>query len=83
MSGHCDKIVLLRVVWAIVGSYQSVSVGKKEYLFKSSREMYYVDRCGFHGILMLHCPIICCFLFTFNGRADRGICWKSELNSVE
>jgi hypothetical protein len=66
MSVDCGKFILLKVVWAVVGSYQFVE--GKNYLYRSSREMYQLDGCELHGILMLHCPIICHSLFTFNGK---------------
>jgi hypothetical protein len=63
MNGHSGKFILFVVVKAIVGSYQ------RKYLYKNYGEMHYVNKCGFHGFLMLHCSIFCLSVSTFYGKA--------------
>ncbi len=58
----------------------SLPVFEREYLCRNSGEMHYVDKCGFHGFLMLHCLIFCLSMSTFYGKAwDWGICWDFKL----
>jgi hypothetical protein len=55
---------LSRQLWEPV----NLPMFEKEYLYESFKEMNYVEGCGFHELLMLHCPMFYFYLSTFYGK---------------
>ncbi len=57
-------------LWSFGQLWELVNLPKfeREYLCKSFKEMNYVEGCGFHELLMLHCPMFYLSLSTFYGK---------------